>query len=167
MNKLAFGCIVATIALFTVPNAQADTVTKFDVSMSGRQLTPNETTNIFFGADSQSHMPANPTTGMLIAPVAVGRSFKADESNTHAGTSEAPTEISSNVEHENVPATNLPSGGSAAVLSAVALGLIPTQSQQSDPSEPNLANSLPPTLLLFATALIGLLGIGRGRLKSG
>ena len=164
MHKPAFGCIVATIALFTVPNAQADTVTKFDVSMSGRQLTPNETTNIFFGADSQSHMPANPTTGMLIVPVVVGRSFEADESNTHAG--DAPTEISSNVEHENVPATNLPSGDSAAVLSAVALGLIPTQPQQSDPSEPNLANPLPPTLLLFATALIGLLGIGRGRLKS-
>src|SRR5262245_40437635 len=139
MHKPAFGCIVATIAFFTVPNAQADTVTKFDVSM---QLAPNETTNIFFDVDSQSHMPANPTPGRLIVRVVVWRSFEADESNTHAG--DAPTEISSNVEHENVPAINLPSGGSAAVLSAVALGLIPTQPQQSDPSEPNLANPLPP-----------------------
>jgi len=149
VNKPTFGCIIATIAFFLVPNAHAVTTTITD-----RQLTPNETTNIFFDDDFQPHTPSNPTTSMLVVPVAVGRPSGADEVNEHVSNA-----------HNNVP-TDIPGGDvSQSVLTAVALGLIP-QPSQSEPSVPSFSNPLPPAILLFGTALVGLLVAGRRRLKS-
>jgi hypothetical protein len=44
MNRATRGCMVATIALCLVPNAHANII---DLSILERQLTPNETTNVF------------------------------------------------------------------------------------------------------------------------
>lgn len=142
VNKPTFGCIIATIVLCLVSNAHADTMTKFDVPIAARQLTLNDTTNIVFDDDSQFHM---------VAPAAVGHSSGTGEINEHDANA-----------HDNVPTNNPGGGTSGVVLTALALGLIP-QPQQSESSVPSFTNPLPPAIVLFGTALVGLLATVRLR----
>jgi hypothetical protein len=156
MNRPTLGCAAATTACLVL-NAHADTI---DVSIE-RQLTPNETTNVVFNADSQPHTPANPTTSTLIVPVAVGP-------GAHDAIGES-SQISSNVLRNNTPIEppTPPVGDvSEVVLTAVALGVIP-QPQQSGPSVPVSSNPLPPASLLFGTALMALFLLGRRRFVTG
>ena len=76
-----------------------------------------------------------------------------------------PTQTASQAPPDNAVGPLTPTiGSSSAVSVLVALGLAP-QLQESGPSTPTFANPLPPAILLFGTALVGLSVLGRRRLK--
>ena len=164
--KQTFG-LLAGVSLFlcAASNTHADTVKAIGASsILDAQRTLSETTSVFFDADSQPHTPSNPTTSTLIVPVAVGPLLNADRQDDPDVS--VPTPAASQAPPDNVPVDPpMPTiGSSSAVSVLVALGLAP-QLQESGPSTPTFANPLPPAILLFGTALVGLSVLGRRRLK--
>jgi hypothetical protein len=163
--KQTFG-LLAGVSLFlcAASNTHADTVKAIGASsILDAQRTLSETTSVFFDADSQPHTPSNPTTSTLIIPVAVPL-LNADRQD--GPDVSVPTQAAPQAPPDNVPVDPpMPTiGSSSAVSVLVALGLAP-QLQESGPSTPTFANPLPPAILLFGTALVGLSVLGRGRLK--
>ncbi len=159
--------LLAGVSLFlcAASNTHADTVKAIGASsILDAQRTLSETTSVFFDADSQPHTPSNPTTSTLIVPVAVGPLLNADRQDDPDVS--VPTQAASQAPPDNVPVDPaMPTiSSSSAVSVLVALGLAP-QLQESGPSTPTFANPLPPAILLFGTALVGLSVLGRRRLK--
>ena len=163
--KPTFG-LLAGVSLFlcAASNTHADTVKAIGASsILDAQRTLSETTSVFFDADSQPHTPSNPTTSTLIVPVAVGPLLNTDRQDDPDAS--VPTQTASQAPPDNAVGPPTPTiGSSSAVSVLVALGLAP-QLQESAPSTPTFANPLPPAILLFGTALVGLSVLGRRRLK--
>lgn len=164
--KQTFG-LLAGVSLFlcAASNTHADTVKAIGASsILDAQRTLSETTSVFFDANSQPHTPSNPTTSTLIVPVAVGTLLNATRQDDPDAS--VPTQAVSQAPPDNASVgPPMPTTGSSGAVSVlVALGLAP-QLQESGPSTPTFANPLPPTMLLFGTALVGLSVLGRRRLK--